>query len=320
MASCLVHLPEDDSVVLSGPAVRRLIQQGNGDAALLYVCLLHHRGQTTVEAAGRELRWDRLRLQAAEDTLRQMGFIGPAQAAQNSDPAEQQSGPPEYGRDDVAESLERDILFRSLTAEVERKLGKRLTTPDLSILLGLYDYLGLSADVIFLLVNHCMERVAKQYGPGRRPTLRQIEKEGYAWARRGIDTQERAAAYLKQYAQKQGRLPRYMQVLQLGDRPAAPTEEKYLLEWLEWGFPPETVALAYDRTVLKCHELKWGYINGILKNWHSKGLHTVEEVEKGEGERKRPTMMAQPARLENGVDPRAAALRKYIQKKPGGES
>jgi len=216
--------------------------------------------------------------------------------------------------------LERDVLFRSLTAEVERKLGKRLTTPDLSILLGLYDYLGLSADVIFLLVNHCVERMAKQYGPGRRPTMRQIEKEGYAWARRGIDTQERAADYLKQYAQKQGRLPRYMQVLQLGDRPAAPSEEKYLLAWLDWGFPPETVALAYDRTIFKCHELKWGYLNGILKNWHSKGLHTVEEVEKGEGERKRPPVMAQPARLENGVDPRAAALRKYIQKKPGGGS
>lgn len=67
----------------------------------------------------------------------------------------------------------------------------------MGVLLGLNDYLGLPADVIFLLVNHCVERVTRKYGEGRRPTLRQIEKEGYAWARRGIDTQRAAVEYLK---------------------------------------------------------------------------------------------------------------------------
>ena len=38
--------------------------------------------------------------------------------------------------------------------EVEKKLGKRLTTPDVGVLLGLTDYLGLPADVIYLLVGH----------------------------------------------------------------------------------------------------------------------------------------------------------------------
>ena len=44
------------------------------------------------------------------------------------------------------------------------------------------------------------------------------------------------------------------------------------------------MALAYDRTVYHCHELKWPYCNGILKRWHEAGLHTVEAVE----ERERP--------------------------------
>ena len=87
--------------------------------------------------------------------------------------------------------------------------------------------------MIFLLVGHCAQRTARQYGPGRRPTMRQIEKEGYAWARRGLDTQERAAAYLRQYAQRQERMPAYMRALQLGDRAPAPSEEKYLLTWLD---------------------------------------------------------------------------------------
>ena len=69
--------------------------------------------------------------------------------------------------------------------QTEEKLGKRLKTADLQILAGLYDDLGLPADVIYLLVCHCVARSEERYGPGRRPTLRQIEKEGYHWARQG---------------------------------------------------------------------------------------------------------------------------------------
>ena len=194
--------------------------------------------------------------------------------------------------------------FRGLVAEVERRLGKKLTTPDVGVLLGLTDYLGLPTDVVYLLVCHCAERVQRRYGEGRRPTLRQIEKEGYAWARMGIDTQKAAAEYLKKYTERQGALPKYMQALRLGDRPPVASEEKYLTAWQEMGFPPETVALAYDKTVLKCHELKWPYCNGILKRWHEAGLHTVEEVEKGD----RPA----PKR-EQPEKPGSDELRKYVR-------
>ena len=162
---------------------------------------------------------------------------------------------------------------------MEAKLGKRLTTPDVGVLLGLTDYLGLPADVVYLLVCHCVERVRRRFGEGRRPGMKQIEKEGYAWARMGIDTQEAAAAYLRTYAQRQGAVPQYMRALQLGERAPAPSEEKYILSWQEMGFGPEAVALACDKTILKCHELKWAYCNGILKKWHEAGLHTVEEIE-----------------------------------------
>jgi hypothetical protein len=58
------------------------------------------------------------------------------------------------------------------------------------------------------------------------------------------------------------------------------------------GFGPEAVALAYDKTVMKCHELKWPYCNGILKRWHEKDLHTVEEIESENRPAKRPDVPA----------------------------
>ena len=277
MASILIHTA-DESVTLTAQTVKRLLDRGDGDAALLYLALLRHHGTVQPRSLAGELRWEKSRIEAAEQALRDLRLLAPA-AEEIPEPADEK---PSYQRDDIARRLESSEEFRLLTAEVEKKLGKRLTTPDVGVLLGLNDYLGLPADVIFLLVNHCVERVTRKYGEGRRPTLRQIEKEGYAWARMGIDTQAAADAYLRTYAQRQGVLPQYMKALQLGDRPPAPSEEKYILAWQEMGFGPEAVALAYDKTVLKCHELKWAYCNGILKKWNEAGLHTVEEIQAGD--------------------------------------
>jgi len=274
MPSVLVHTA-DESVTLTAQAVKRLLERGDGDAALLYLALLRRHGDAPPRSLARELRWDRGRIEAAEAVLRELNLIAP-----QAPPAEPADEPPSYRQDEVAGKLEESGEFRRLTAEVERKLGKRLTTADLSVLLGLYDYLGLPADVIYLLVCHCVERQEARFGPGRRPTLRQIEREGYAWARRGIDSQAAAAEYLRTYARRQGALAGFMRVLQLGDRPPSASEEKYLLQWQEWGFSPEAAALAYDKTVLKCHEFKWSYCNGILRRWHEAGLRTVEEIER----------------------------------------
>lgn len=299
MAGCLLHLPEDESITLSGPVARRLLEQGDGDAVLLYLALLRHHGTMPPRALAGELRWERQRIERAEGVLQGMNLVTP-QVPDLPAPAEEK---PAYCREDVCESLEKNAEFRNLTVEVERKLGKKLSTPDLSSLLGLYDYLGLPADVIYLLVCHCAERLCRSCGEGRRPGMKQIEKEGYAWARMGIDTQEEAAAYLKKYAERQGELPKYMRALQLGDRAPAPSEERYLNAWQELGFPPEAVALAYDRTVLRCHELKWPYINGILKKWHEAGLHTRKEITAGDGPKPKETREIEPA----------GNMRKYVQ-------
>jgi DnaD and phage-associated domain len=290
MASCLVQMG-DGSVTLPGAAVRALLQKGDGDAALLYLALLRHSGAVPPRSLAGELRWERERIEQAERALREMKLIAPT-AEELPAPAEEK---PDYTAEEITDQLEHSAGFRELTAQVERRLGKKLSTPDVSALLGLYDYMGLPADVIYLLVCHCAERIARRFGEGRRPSMRQIEREGYAWARRGIDTQAAAAEYLKRYAVRQQAFPQYMRVLQLGDRLPAPTEERYLDVWQEMGFSPDAVALAYDKTMLRCHELKFPYLNGILKKWHEAGLHTVQEIEAGDRPAKAPSRSAVPA-------------------------
>ena len=100
-----------------------------------------------------------------------------------------------------------------------------------------------------------------------------------------------------------------MAVLRLGERPPSPSEEKYLLSWVNMGFPPETVELAYDKTVLKCGELRWGYLNKILCNWHEKNLHTVEEVAAGD----RPVHNSHREQRQASAGENVERMKKYLQ-------
>ena len=281
MASVLLQT-EEEPVTVSAKDLRLLLDRGDGDAALLYLALKRRRNQdggASPRLVREELRWEKKRLEQAEQVLRELELAAPAASEV---PEEDEAGRPSYQRSDIAAQLEGDAVFRNLTGQVEQRLGKRLSERDLERLLRLYDHACLPPDVIYLLVCHCMEKTAAHSGNGRTPHMWQIEREGYAWARRGTDTQTAAADYLKRYARREETFAGYMRVLHLGDRLPVASEERYMAMWQEWGFPAETVALAYDRTVFRCHEFKWGYCNGILRRWHKSGFHTAVEVESGD--------------------------------------
>ena len=294
-------LREDQpNIVLPAQQADRLIGRGDGDAALLYLCLLRADRGVTAQELQRRLKWSQLRLHAAETALQELGLIDRPPEKTLPEPAQER---PVYTADDLTDLLTGDAGFRMLVPQTEEKLGKRLKTADLQILAGLYDDLGLPADVIYLLVCHCVARSEERYGPGRRPTLRQIEKEGYHWAQRGLFDQESASRYLRDWNVRRSAMSRYMQVLGLGDRRPVESEERYITDWMDKGFPPETVALAYDKTVFYKKELNWRYLNGILRRWHENGWHTEEEVRQGDSRK--------PSRREEKKDD--SRMEKYMK-------
>ena len=294
-------LREDQpNIVLPAQQADRLIGRGDGDAALLYLCLLRADRGVTAQELQRRLKWSQLRLHAAETALQELGLIDRPPEQKPPEPAQER---PVYTADDLTDLLTGDAGFRMLVPQTEEKLGKRLKTADLQILAGLYDDLGLPADVIYLLVCHCVTRSEERYGPGRRPTLRQIEKEGYHWAQRGLFDQESASRYLRDWNVRRSAMSRYMQVLGLGYRRPVESEERYITDWMDKGFPPETVALAYDKTVFYKKELNWRYLNGILRRWHENGWHTEEEVRQSDSRK--------PSRREEKKDD--SRMEKYMK-------
>lgn len=262
-----------EKVTIPQSDVRKLLSAGSPDAALLYIFL---NSGNHPDTAPQELRMTESRYGCAAATLRQLG-MWPEERASHIAPGER----PNYSENDVLSAMEADTSFRGLYGEIQRLLGRSLNTEELKILLGFVHYLGLPADVIAVLVCYCKDR-ARQRGSMRNPSLRTIEKEAYAWAERGIDTMEEAAAFIQTQNARNSRMYKLMSILQIRGRSLTAAEERYAQSWLDMGFDEETIGMAYERTCLNTGGLNWAYMNKILQRWHEQSLHTAEEVRSGD--------------------------------------
>ena len=262
-----------EPVTISQTDLRKLLSAASPDGALLYLYL---QGGNALDAAEQELNINASRLNCAAAVLRQLGLLAQERAAVIV-PGER----PAYSDEDVYKMMDYDPSFKGLYEEVQRLLGRSLNTEELKILLGFVRYLGLDYDVISILVSYCKAR-AEQKGRRRRISLRSIEQEAYAWAEKGIDTIEEAAAFIQMQNQRQSRIGRILQILQIYGRNLTAAEERYANSWLDMGMEEAAIAMAYERTCLNTGGLNWAYMNKILQRWHSQGLHTAEEVRCGD--------------------------------------
>ena len=262
-----------EELKISQKDMRLLLSAASPDAALLYLYL---KGGNELRGAPGELHLNESRLSCAEATLRQLGLMTDDRVSHIA-PGER----PGYSEKDVLEAIDGDPDFRGLYGEVQRLLGRSLNTEELKILLGFVRYLGMTPELISVLVCYCKER-SRRKGSLRNPSLRTIEKEAYAWAERGIDSVEDAAAFIQAQNVRNSRLSRLMNLLQIRGRNLTAAEEKYAQSWLDMDLSEELITMAYERTCLNTGGLNWAYMNKILQRWHNQGLRTAEDVRSGD--------------------------------------
>ena len=270
--------------ILSLPAgaAERLIASGSGDAALLYLYLLKSGGQYDPTAAAKALGWDPQRTARAISLLAGMGLAEAAPSA----PVPLQPEPPEYTAADINEELkDKESPFPLLVREVQRRLGKVLSTSDLKTLYTIYDFSGLPPEVILLAVNWTVEEYQRKNGPGRIPRMRQIKDEAMLWKERGVDTVEAAEAHLKRLTLLRDRTVQVLALLDIRGRPPVAREKEYITAWLDMGFEDQVIRRAYEETALKKGGLNWAYMNGILNSWHQKGIHRLEQLQSADKQR-----------------------------------
>lgn len=257
----------------------KLIAMADGCSSLLYIYILRNSGELDPDGAARALMRSRREIDQAAERLRKSGLILAGDKRPRLAPDEL----PEYSTTDISRRSREDSGFSAVLEEAQRAMGRLLSGSELKTLLGMYDYLGLPAEVLLMMLNHCLEDFKARYGPGRLPTMRRLEKEAYAWANMEIFTLEQAEDYLRSLREKSELMSEIKRLLQIRDRDFSPTERRYVQSWIDMGFGAEAIELAYDKTVVKTGKLQWKYMNSIISSWHQKGLHTPDEIETGDG-------------------------------------
>ena len=252
--------------------LQKLLGCAHGDTALLYLYL--QSGNDPAQA-GKALQMNETRLSCAGANLRQLGLWQTEK--KTFCPGER----PQYSEADVVTAMDKDREFQSLYGEIQRVMGRTLNTEELKIVLGFVRYLGLTCDVISLLVGYCMERNRRR-GLTRNPSLRTIEKEAYAWAEQGIDTFDEAIAFIGRQNVRHSQLGQLMEVVQIRGRALTTPEEKYAHRWLDAGVSKELLKEAYQRTCLNTGGMNWKYMDTILSRWQKAGFTTLQQVKDGE--------------------------------------
>ena len=298
----------DPNIVLSKQDIEKLIAAHDGDMALLYL-YSRCRGVSGEDAA-RDLCMTAAAVEAAEEKLLRLGLTldraGTAAVASPAapepkkgrvilEPAEER---PSYSSDDIAKRAEEDEAFQTVIYEAQQVMGRMLNSNDMKILFGMYDYLGLPAEVIMVLMNYC-------------PTFRYIEKEASRWVKDGITSLDEADAYIARKKELDSRLRQASEVLDIRDRDLTETETNYLRTWMEMGFDLEMLREAYDRTVTNTGKRAWGYMNSILESWRDKGIFSRKDIR----EKDRPAARkAKPARTGGEQKSKKDNLEKIMKK------
>lgn len=256
-----------------------LIAAHDGDVALLWL-YLQRSGSFCAEDAARALCRTSGEISSAYEKLSRCGLAG--EAAFPVQPKQEKLPPPdelpEYSSEDIIRRSREDNAFSAVVAEAQRALGHLLSTPDMKKLFGIYDYLAMPPEVIMMLLNYCVSASRAPGLEGRRPSMHRIEKEAFSWARQGILTLELAEEHIQAAKQRRESMAQIGELLGIRGRKLSEKESSYIGEWLAMGFPAESVAEAYERTVLNTGGMKWPYMNKILSNWHRAGIHSPAEI------------------------------------------
>ncbi|MBR3691650.1 MAG: DnaD domain protein [Clostridia bacterium] len=285
----------------------KLALEPDGNAARLWL-LLAVSGEMNRKDAAERLSLPLSAVDAAAAALARAGLLPGGEEVSLPEPV------PTAG--DVAVRRESDAYFSWLLSYAEQTLGRTLTPTDTVTLMRVCDRYGLAAETVPLLLRFCAEKADPAGTGGRRATMYQVEKAAVLWEREGIDTPDKADAYIRREAETEARIQDFLR--DIGVYSVTPTVRKTVASWLDSGLPRDVLCHACDLTVAKTGLLKWSYADSILRSWISKGLRTLSDIEREEGHKKSNTKPAATGRGDE-LERRREIMRRNMERAGGGD-
>lgn len=172
---------------------------------------------------------------------------------------------------EIAERINSSDEMKFLFAGAEASLNHLLNHTEHRSLIWIHDYLGLSADVILMLIEYC--KVID------KTNVKYIEKVAISWQENNITTHEaadREISRLKERNSLSGKVKNAFGI----DRKLSAKEETYIENWAVKRYDIELISYAYEKTIDAINKLSFPYIDKILTGWYENGLTTRTLVDK----------------------------------------
>lgn len=250
-----------EEINVSIETVQKLVSAGNSDCAILYICRMASLGDDAACFSDTQL------VRAAL-MLTQLG-LNDGKAKERAPIREQQ--------EQTFAALTDNGAFKRFAKEVNRYLGRELSSEELEILASINTKLHLPVDVLNVLIHCCMKNDKAKNGTVKL-TMHDVEQEAYRWADLKIDTLEKAAAYIQTERKDTSRREKILQIMGITGRRITDKETQYIQAWSDMGFDDDTIRLAFEKTCENTGGLTWKYMSSVLDRWHNAGLHTVAQI------------------------------------------
>ena len=167
--------------------------------------------------------------------------------------------------------IREDREIPALLDELQAVLSRPLTPYETEGFLYLYSGLRLPASYLLMAAQY-----SREIG---RDNIRQIEKLVTGWVEKGVDTHDKAEEEIARLSRRRSNEGTIKALFGIGDRELSAKEKEFIDHWCtDYGYGPELIKLAYDRTVDNTGKVAFPYLNKILTRWHEEGIKTPGEA------------------------------------------
>lgn len=174
--------------------------------------------------------------------------------------------------ENIVNDVEENEELKQMLSIAQEVLGKTFTSADTKTLYWIYSNLNMPIEVILILLEYCVSI--------NKRNMSYIEQVALGWHERGINTLEKADAFMREQSQKEKSYSSLKRILGITSRDFTSIEQNYLTDWTsKYSMSEEMIALAYEYCILRINKLSFPYMDKIIENWFANGIHTIAEAE-----------------------------------------
>ena len=179
---------------------------------------------------------------------------------------------PHYSSEELAGILETRGEIVSLINECQNIMGKVFNVKEISVIIGLIDYLGLDSEYVLVLMTYCVA-IGKK-------SLHYVETTAFSLYDAGITEGAQLAEELRKRELAASSEGQIRKIFGIGARAFTSKEKKFIYAWLnDMKYNVEIITKAYEVAANATGKASLPYTNAVLERWNAEGLRTIEEIE-----------------------------------------